>query len=320
MDDTAPFRAHDTAPLRFDGRVAIVTGAGRNLGRAYARLLAARGAKVVVNDIGVGISDTDGATPAPAMNPGLAVVEEIRAAGGEAVLNTDTIATPDGGASIVATALDTWGTVDIVINNAGVVRQGSIDEMPDEFVQAMLQTHIAGAMNVTRPAWAVMKAKGFGRVCNVSSGAGVTGIANMAVYSAVKLGVVGLARAQAIEGAPHGIKVNVVAPFASVRGNDFGPVAWSPKLAEWLHPDQVAPLAAFLVHDDCPVTGEYFTVGGGWVGRVQLASNTGWSEHPLSLEALRDDWDAVMGEASDFRLVPAGGNAWQSARMMQGFR
>lgn len=305
--------------LRFDGRVAIVTGAGRNLGRAYARLLAARGARVVVNDIGVGISDTDGTTPAPEVNPGIAVVDEILAAGGEAVLNTDTIATPEGGRGIIATALDTWGTVDIVINNAGVVRQGTIDEMPDEFVQAMLQTHLGGAMNVTRPAWAVMKAKGFGRICNVSSGAGITGIANMAVYSAVKLGIVGLTRAQAIEGAAHGILVNVIAPFASVRGNDFGPVPWSPALAEWLHPDQVAPLAAFLVHDDCPVSGEYFTVGGGWVGRVQLASNEGWSQHPLTPEALRDDWSAVMGADPDFRLVPAGSNTWQTRRMMEGF-
>jgi NAD(P)-dependent dehydrogenase (short-subunit alcohol dehydrogenase family) len=305
--------------LRFDGRVAIVTGGGRNLGRAYALLLASRGARVVVNDLGVGISDTDGVAQAPEVNPALTVVDEIRAAGGEAIANTGSIADPDEAAGIVATAVETWGTVDIVINNAGVVRQAPIEDMQPHLVQAMLDTHLAGTMNVTRPAWRIMKDKGYGRVLNVSSGAAIPGIPQMAVYSAVKLGVVGLTRAQSLEGAAHGIKVNVIAPYASVRGNDFGPVKWSPALAEWLSPEQVAPLAAFLVHEDCPVTGEWFTVGGGYVGRVALALNGGFTGRPLSPESLRDRWDEVMGADTDFRVSPPGA-AGEIATMMRGFQ
>jgi NAD(P)-dependent dehydrogenase (short-subunit alcohol dehydrogenase family) len=300
--------------LRFDGKVAIVTGAGRNLGRAYALLLAARGARVVVNDLGVGISDTDGSTAAPDVNPALAVVDEIRAAGGEAIVSTESIADPVGAARIVRAAIDTWGTVDIVINNAGVVRQSPVEDMEPQLVDAMLDTHLAGTMNVTRPAWRVMKDKRYGRVLHVSSGAAIPGIPRMSVYSAVKLGVVGLARAQALEGAAHGIKVNVIAPYASVRGNDFGAIKWSPALAEWLSPEQVAPLAAFLVHEDCPVTGEWFTVGGGYVGRVTLATNHGFKGRPLTPESLRDRWEEVMGEDADFRITQPG--ATGEIRMM----
>jgi NAD(P)-dependent dehydrogenase (short-subunit alcohol dehydrogenase family) len=306
------------AEVRFDGRVAIVTGAGRNLGRAYALLLASRGAKVVVNDLGVGISDTDGSAEAPEVNPAFAVVDQIRTAGGDAIVSTESIADPDGAARIVQTALDAWGTVDIVINNAGVVRQAPVEDMQPHLVQAMLDTHIAGAMNVTRPAWRVMKERGFGRVLHVSSGAAISGIPQMSVYAAVKLAVVGLARSQALEGAPHGIKVNVIAPYASVRGNDFGPITWSPALADWLSPEQVAPLAALLVSDECPVTGEWFTVGGGYVGRVALAVNDGFASRPLSLEVLRDHWGEVMGGDDDFVPSPAGATGGVGA-MMRGF-
>jgi NAD(P)-dependent dehydrogenase (short-subunit alcohol dehydrogenase family) len=305
--------------LRFDGRVAVVTGAGRNLGRAYALLLASRGAKVVVNDLGVGISDTDGSTPAPETNPGVAVVDEIRAAGGEAVLDTHSIAEPDGAEAIIATALDAFGTVDALINNAGVVRQGPVGEMPHDFTRAVVDTHVLGTIAVTRAAWRVMQPEGYGRILHVSSGAAIGGIANMSVYSAVKLAVVGLTRAHAVEGAAHGIKVNVIAPYASVRGNAFGPIPWSPELATWLAPEQVAPLAAYLVHEDCPVSGEWFTVGGGYVGRAVVALNPGYKGRPLSMERLRDEWDAVMGNDADFSVSPAG-RADEVRTMMEDFR
>jgi hypothetical protein len=134
----------------------------------------------------------------------------------------------------------------------------------------------------------------------------------------VKLAVVGLTRAQSLEGGPLGIKVNVIAPYASVRGNDFGPIKWSPQLAEWLSPEQVAPLAAFLVHEDCPVSGEWFTVGGGYVGRVALALNHGFKGRPLTLEKLRDQWSEVMGDDADFRLSPAGATG-ENRTMMEDF-
>ena len=304
--------------LAFDRRVAIVTGAGRNLGRAYALMLASRGAKVVVNDLGVGISDTDGLAEAPTVNPAHAVVDEIVAAGGEAMVSTASIADAAAADAMVQRALDTWGTVDIVINNAGVVRQAPVEDMEPHLVQAMLDTHLTGAMNVTRPAWRAMKRQGRGRVIHVSSGAAISGIPNMAVYSAVKLGVVGLTRAQALEGAEFGIKVNVVAPYASVRGNAFGPIPYSAALADWLSPREVAPLVAWLAHDDCPVSGELFTVGGGYVGRVALAVKRGFKGRPLSPEKLRDHWAEVMGDDDEFRIAPPGSTG-EVSRMMEDF-
>ncbi len=305
--------------VRFDGQVAVVTGAGRNLGRAYALLLAERGAKVVVNDLGVAISDTDGAGQPPAVNPAIEVVEEIAAAGGEAVASTESVSDPAGADAIIALALDAFGTVDILINNAGVVRQAPIEAMTPELVTPVVSTHITGTINMTRAAWGPMKARGYGRLVNVSSGAGLSGIANMAVYSMVKLGIVGFTRALAVEGGPLGIKVNVIAPYASVRGNDFGPVKWSPKLADWLSPEQVAPLAAWLGHADCGVSGECFTVGGGFVGRMALAYNSGWTSRPLTLEGVRDGFAEIMGTDSAFKAAPAG-TTGDLRGMMEGFQ
>jgi len=175
--------------LRWDGRVAVITGAGRNLGRTYARLLAGRGAAVVVNDLGVSISDTDGAGTVPATNPGVAVVAEIEATGGQAVLSTDSVATPAGGAAIVQTALDSFGRVDVVINNAGVVRQAPFAEYNPGLVDDELSSQIGGHFNVTRAAWPVMTAARYGRVVNLSSGAGLWGVPGMTGYAAAKLGV-----------------------------------------------------------------------------------------------------------------------------------
>ena len=303
--------------LRFDGQVAIVTGAGRNLGRSYALLLASRGAKVIVNDLGVGISDTDGIAEAPAVNPAYAVVEEIRGAGGEAEVSLHSITDSAGGRAIVRTAIDAFGTVDVLVNNAGVVRQGPIEDMEDSWCHDLLDSQILGTVNVTRPAWRVMKEKGYGRVINVSSGAAF-GIPGMSLYGAAKLAVVGLTRALSLEGAAHGIKVNVVAPYASVRGNGFGRYKASSELADWLSPVQVAPLVAVLAHADCPCTGEWFTVGGGNVGRATIAVSDGYMQHSHLPEDLVANWSAVEGEPADFRLEPAGAFT-ASRRMFEGF-
>ncbi len=293
--------------LRLDGRVAVITGAGRNLGRAYALLLASRGASVVVNDLGVGISDTDGLADAPAENPAHTVVAEIRSAGGSAVADTNTIASVEGGEAIVATALEHFGRLDIVINNAGVVRQAPVEDYLDEYCRAMIDTHVLGTMNVTRPAWRVMKAAGYGRIVHVSSGAAF-GIAGMSVYGAVKMALIGLTRAQALEGERSGIKVNVIAPYASVRGNGFGPIPWSPALADWLSPEQVAPLTLLLAHDSCPSSGEWFTVGGGHVSRVAVAVHDGFAHRPLTAEVLAEHWSEVLGDDDAFRVEPVGGS------------
>ena len=300
--------------LRFDGQVAVITGAGRNLGREYALLLASRGAKVVVNDIGVGISDTDGVAAAPATNPALDVVAEITAAGGHAVLDTNSITDPQAG--MVQTAIDAFGRIDIVINNAGVVRQAPVPEMSDEFCRAMTDTHMLGTMNVARAAWPHMAAQGYGRIVNVSSGAGLIGFPNMTMYGGVKLGVVGLSRALAVEGRSLGINVNVVAPQASVRGSDFGPMKWTPALAEWLSPEQISGLVAYLAHESCVTTGELFNVGGGLIARVVLAAAEGVTERPMSPEAVAAHWDEIMSQP--VREAPAGKAIGR--KMMQGYQ
>jgi NAD(P)-dependent dehydrogenase (short-subunit alcohol dehydrogenase family) len=302
--------------LRWDGRVAVITGAGRNLGRAYARLLAARGAQVVVNDLGVAISDTDGSGAPPPQNPAAAVVEEIRAAGGAAVLSRDSVATPAGGQAIVDTALDAYGRVDVVINNAGVVRQAPFAEYAPRLVDDSLASQLGGHFNVTRAAWPAFVAAGYGRVLNLSSGAGLWGVAGMTGYAAAKLGVVGFTRALALEGADHGITVNVIAPCAKTRPGGFGPIAESAALHEWLRVDEVTPVAAWLVHEDCPVTGECFSVGGGYIGRVSVAVNDGWQGRPLTPESVRDHWDTVM---ADGPWTPLAAGQGDLPRMLEGF-
>jgi NAD(P)-dependent dehydrogenase (short-subunit alcohol dehydrogenase family) len=303
--------------LRWDGRVAVVTGAGRNLGRAYALLLAARGARVVVNDLGVAISDTDGSGDAPPENPALAVVDEIVAAGGDAVASTDSVATEAGGAAIVQTALDAFGRVDVVVNNAGVVRSSPFEDYADDLLWPVLESQIGGHFHVTRPAWRAMQEQGYGRVLNLASGAGLWGVPQMTGYSAAKMAIVGLTRALAQEGAAHGITVNVIAPCAKTRPGGFGPIPESAALFDWLSLDVVAPVAAWLVHEDCTASGECFTVGGGYVGRVSVAVNDGhrW-DRPMTPEGVRDAWGSVMTEGS-WSGLPAGSGDLD--RVLQGF-
>jgi NAD(P)-dependent dehydrogenase (short-subunit alcohol dehydrogenase family) len=289
-----------TDELRFDDRVAIVTGAGRNLGREYALLLAARGARVVVNDLGVGISDTDGVAEAPATNPADEVVAEIVAAGGEAVANHDTLATAEGGAAIVRTALDAFGRVDVVVNNAGQVRMAPFAEFLDEHIATVLDTQLRGALNVSRPAWRHMAERAAGggpggRFVNVASGAAFGGVPGGAVYGMAKLGVVGLTRAMAFEGRDAGIVANVIAPYAKTRpGTGFGPIPWSDALAEWLHPRLVAPLVGWLAHESCDVTGECFSVGAGHFARVVIELTDGWIDRDATVESVAAHASAIL--------------------------
>jgi NAD(P)-dependent dehydrogenase (short-subunit alcohol dehydrogenase family) len=275
--------------LRFDGSVAVITGAGRGLGREYALLLASRGARVVVNDFGVAISDTDDSGEPPATNPADEVVAEIIAAGGEAVANHDTVATTEGGDSIIRCALDAFGTVDIVVNNAGQVRMQPFGNFPDEHITTVLSTQLLGTLNVSRPAWRAMEENGGGRFVNVSSGAGYGGFENSTVYSMAKAGVIGLTIAMANEGEAAGIAVNVIAPYAKTRiGTGFGPIPWSEHLAEWLHPRKVAPVVVWLAHPSCTVSGQCFAVGAGHVSRVAFAVNDGFTDRELTPESVAE--------------------------------
>lgn len=280
--------------LTFDGAVAVITGAGRGLGREYALMLAARGARVVVNDFGVAISDTDDNGAVPVVNPADEVVAEIVAAGGTAIANYDTVATVEGGTSIIQTAVDAFGTVDICVNNAGQVRMQPFSAFPDEHIATVISTQLLGTLNVGRAAWRVMEQNGGGRIINVSSGAGFGGFENSTVYSMAKAGVIGLTIAMAKEGAPLGIGVNVIAPYAKTRlGTGFGAIPWSEELGDWLHPRKVAPLVAYLSHPTCEVSGQCFAVGAGHISRVAFAVNEGFTDRQLTPELIAEHIDEI---------------------------
>jgi NAD(P)-dependent dehydrogenase (short-subunit alcohol dehydrogenase family)/putative sterol carrier protein len=254
--------------IGFAGRVAIVTGAGAGLGRAYALELARRGAKVVVNDLG-GARDGSGAGSS---TPAAQVVAEIEALGGEAVANYDNVATPEGGEAIVQSALAAFGTVDIVINNAGILRDKSFLKMEPENWRAVLDVHLNGAYHVTRPAFAVMKAKGYGRVVMTTSAAGLYGNFGQTNYSAAKMGLVGLMNTLKLEGGKYGIKVNTVAPLAASRlTEDVMP----PEIFEKARPEFVVPMTLYLCSEDCPVSGNIYNAGMGYFNRAAVVTGPG---------------------------------------------
>lgn len=254
--------------VRFDNRVAVVTGAGGGLGRVYALELARRGARVVVNDFGAARDGSGDGTSIPAED----VVKEIRDFGGEAVANFDNVATPEGGESIIKTALDTFGSVDIVINNAGILRDKSFTKMEPENWAAVLGVHLNGAYNVTRPAFKVMKEKGYGRIIMTTSAAGLYGNFGQTNYSAAKMALIGFMNTLKIEGGKYNIKVNAVAPIAASRlTQDILPE----DLFKKMKPEFVAPLTLFLCSDECPVTGNIYNVGMGFFNRAAIVTGPG---------------------------------------------
>ncbi len=254
-------------PITFDGRVAIVTGAGGGLGREYALELGRRGAMVVVNDLG-GAVDGSGSSQSAADQ----VVAQIGEAGGDAVANYDSVATREGGAAIVQTAVDSFGGVDIVINNAGILRDKSFANMTLDEVDAVLDVHLRGAFHVSHPAFKVMKERGYGRFVHTTSASGLFGNFGQVNYGAAKAGLVGLSNVLAIEGAKYNIKSNAVAPTARTRMTEevLGP------FVEMFDPAQVMPMVVYLCSEQNELTHEIFTVGGGRYGRVFIGTNTGW--------------------------------------------
>jgi NAD(P)-dependent dehydrogenase (short-subunit alcohol dehydrogenase family) len=269
-----------------EDRVIVVTGAGGGLGREYALLLAAHGARVVVNDLG-GARDGTGAASTAADG----VVEEIRAAGGEAVASYDSVATAEGAAGIVATAVDTYGTVHGVVNNAGILRDGSFAKMTDESWEAVQRVHLFGGFFVTRAAWPYLREQQHGRVVMATSTSGLYGNFGQANYGAAKLGLVGLVNTLAIEGRKYGIAVNAVAPMAATRmTEDIAPA----EMLAALPPAHVAPVVGYLLSDECTDTGTVVVAGGGQVHRVQLFQSKGvtFGEVP-SIAAVADRWSEV---------------------------
>jgi NAD(P)-dependent dehydrogenase (short-subunit alcohol dehydrogenase family)/putative sterol carrier protein/acyl dehydratase len=253
--------------IRFDDRVAIVTGAGAGLGRQYALELAKRGAKIVVNDLG-GARDGTGGSSSAADN----VVEEIKALGGEAVANYDSVATAEGGEAIVKTAIDSFGKLDILINNAGILRDKTLAKMDPETWDNVLAVHLDGAYNVTRPAFAKMRENGYGRIIMTTSSAGLFGNFGQCNYGAAKMGLVGMVNTIKLEGGKHNIKVNAVAPTATTRlTEDVLP----PDLKAKMKPEFVSPLVLYLCSDQCPVNGEIYNAGMGYYSRSAVVTGHG---------------------------------------------
>ncbi|OBH93305.1 SDR family NAD(P)-dependent oxidoreductase [Mycobacterium sp. E2733] len=284
---------------RFDDRVAIVTGAGRGLGRAYAQLLAERGANVVVNDHGGSLAG-DGADAAPAGQ----VVDAIRAAGGEAVGCTASVATRDGAAAIIRTALERYGRIDVLIHNAGNVRPASLKEMDYEDFDAVLDVHLRGAFNVVRQAFPVMCAAGYGRIVLTSSIGGLYGNRNVANYAAAKAGVIGLSNVAALEGAADGVTCNVIVPAAVTRmAEGIDTSAYPP-----MGPDLVAPVVGWLAHESCSVSGEIFIALAGRVARAVIAESPGVCRPSWTIEDVREHFDAIRNIEAPliFPVLPDG--------------
>ena len=291
--------------LRFDGRTAIVTGAGGNpsLGRAHAMLLASRGANVVVNDIG-----TSKAPNYEGQASAEAVAAEIRAAGGKAVADTHSVADEDGAAAIVQTALDAYGSLDIVINNAGVSIAAAVDEMTPADFRLHIEVNLLGPWYLARAAWPHMKAAGYGRIVNITSGS-MAGYANQAAYASSKGGLWSLTRTLATEGIPLGIKANAVNPGAFTRMVAATLQADSPLLEfsrDNLPPELSSPAVAFLAHEQCPVTGECIESVGGEVFRHYMARTPGIADRDHTIETLVARWDEIMAGASDGLIGLAG--------------
>ncbi len=280
--------------LTYDGKVAVITGAGGGLGRQHALLLASRGALVVVNDLG-GSVDGTGENASAAQK----VVDEIVAAGGEAVANHDSVSTPEGGEGIIQTAIDAYGRVDIVINNAGILRDKTFHNMTPDLVDSVIEVHLKGAFNVTRPAWIRMREQGYGRIVSTSSAAGIFGNFGQANYGAAKMGLVGFSRVLAAEGAKYNIKANVIAPLALTRMTENLMGA----LGEKLDPSLVTPIVAWLAHEDCDVTGEIYSVGGGRVARVFIGETVGYVNPQLTVEDIRDNWTQIRN--TEGYVIPA---------------
>jgi NAD(P)-dependent dehydrogenase (short-subunit alcohol dehydrogenase family) len=276
--------------IRFDGRVAVITGAGGGLGKTYALELARRGAHVVVNDLG-GASDGSGKSHSMADQ----TVAEIKAAGGEAAANYDSVATPQGGEAVIKTALDKFGRVDIVINNAGILRDKSFAKLEPQDLEIVLDVHLKGAFYVSQPAFRAMKEQNYGRFLFTASAAGIFGNFGQANYGAAKMGLVGLSNVLAVEGAKNNIKSNVIAPIAKTRltENLLGPLAGA------LEPTTVTPLSCYLVSEACELSHEVFSVGGGRFARVFVGLTPGWfagKGKAVSVEDVRDHLGEIMEE------------------------
>ncbi|WP_153409371.1 SDR family NAD(P)-dependent oxidoreductase [Nocardia macrotermitis] len=288
------------SPLRFDDRVAVITGGGRGLGRAYALLLAELGAAVVVNDPGASVrGDTD--------DDGVAaeLVREITAAGGKAVASTASVATPEGGRAIVDSALEHFGRLDILVHNAGNVRYGSLTELSYEDFEAVLDVHLRGAFHVVRAAFPVMREAGYGRVVLTSSIGGIYGNKNVANYAVSKAGMIGLSNVVALEGAEFGITSNVIVPSALTRMAEGLDTSAYPDMS----PDLVAPAVGYLAHESCSLTGELLVAIAGRVARAYIAETPGVYRPSWTVDEVADHVEEIRDTGDSWILPPLSAHA-----------
>jgi len=285
--------------LRFDHRVAVITGAGRGLGRAYALLLASRGARIVVNDSGGDLSG-NGVSAKPAED----VAREIAVAGGRAIACTESVATPEGGEAIIQAALHEYGRIDILIHNAGNTRHASMKEMTQADFDAVVDVHLRGAFHVSRPAFPLMCKGGYGRIVLTSSIGGLYGDRNIANYCLAKAGVIGLSNVLALEGAPEGVKCNVILPGAVTRMAGQRDTSSYPPMP----PELVAPVVAWLAHESCPISGEMLISMAGRVAKAFVAETVGAYRPAWTIEEVAEDMTTVRNTdgALTFPPIPRG--------------
>jgi NAD(P)-dependent dehydrogenase (short-subunit alcohol dehydrogenase family) len=277
----------------FYGRVAVITGAGRGLGRAYALLLASKGAKVVVNDPG-GSLRGDGTDNGPAQE----VVQEIKAAGGEAVACTESVATAEGGRAIVASALEHYGRLDILVHNAGIVRSAPLTEMTYEDFDAVLDVHLRGAFHVVRPAFPLMCEAGYGRIVLTSSIGGLYGNHRVGNYAMAKAGMIGLSNVVALEGAESGVKCNVIVPGATTRmAEGIDTSAYPP-----MGPELAAPVVGWLAHESCSISGEMLVSIAGRVARAYIAETPGVYQPSWSIDQVGERIGEIRDTADPWIL------------------
>jgi NAD(P)-dependent dehydrogenase (short-subunit alcohol dehydrogenase family) len=294
--------------IRYDGRVAVITGAAGGLGRSHALALARRGCALVLNDVGGGPRG-DGRDRAPAE----LVAEEVRALGVDCIANADDIATTAGGQAVVQAALDRFGRVDVVINNAGILRDSTFHKMSDEDWDQIFAVHGRGTFNVTRAAWVAMREARYGRVLMTTSGAGLWGNFGQTNYSAAKLAQIGMMNTLKLEGAKYGITVNAIAPVARSRLTE---TVMPGDLLEKLGPHPVSQLVVWLCSEACSETGAIYECGGGWYARTWLVQHPGTYLEPdaVTAERLRDE---VLPRIADHAVaVPLGGSQDAAVAMM----